>query len=130
MRLDSYEQLIKGGESGAAIVWGNHAASELYKLITLDPHDKRAMPPKGKTPLSTQEIKLIKAWIAQSGQNTMKVSQINNISEYADLLLPYITDMKASTSKADSLPTLAPIDPMLLTKLRAMGFQVNLLMEG
>ena len=50
--LTSFENIMKGGESGKAIVPGSSVTSELYKRITLAHDDEDFMPPEGKTPLS------------------------------------------------------------------------------
>src|ERR1044071_168714 len=60
--LETHQSLMKGGDSGPAIVPGKSAQSPLVKQI--EHKEKPFMPPpqKGDT-LSDQEIALIKAWI-------------------------------------------------------------------
>jgi uncharacterized membrane protein/mono/diheme cytochrome c family protein len=60
--LENKKGVFKGGESGAVIVPGNPAESELYKRITLPPHEDGVMPKKGKV-LKKNEITLIEMWI-------------------------------------------------------------------
>ena len=38
--------------------------SELFARISLPPSDDRAMPPSGKTPLTEDEVTVIRLWIA------------------------------------------------------------------
>ena len=66
-RLDQQEVAIRGGESGKpAIKPGEPLASELVRLILLPRDHDEAMPPKGKEPLSAEEILAVVHWI-QSG---------------------------------------------------------------
>jgi hypothetical protein len=60
LRLDSREALLKGGESGPAIVVGKPEESLLVKLVH-HKDDERTMPPKEK--LKPNEITAIEIWI-------------------------------------------------------------------
>ncbi|EON75244.1 hypothetical protein ADIS_4415 [Lunatimonas lonarensis] len=62
LRLDTKEEIFKGGESGPVIMPGDAAKSELVRRIKLPKDHKEAMPSKGKT-LSKDEIALISLWI-------------------------------------------------------------------
>lgn len=66
LRLETHEDLLKGGKHGPVIVAGNLTKSELYRRITLDPAHKEFMPTDGKTPLTKTEIALINWWIAKA----------------------------------------------------------------
>src|SRR5260370_32482578 len=62
-RLDTRETILKGGESGPALVAGNSAESHLIELVMgFDPDS--LMPKKGSR-LTAQEIGLLRAWIDQ-----------------------------------------------------------------
>ncbi|HEY7510483.1 MAG TPA: PSD1 and planctomycete cytochrome C domain-containing protein, partial [Vicinamibacteria bacterium] len=63
LRLDVREGLVKGGESGAAIVPGDAAASRLYQLVTAADPDKR-MPSKSD-PLGPAQVEVLRRWIDQ-----------------------------------------------------------------
>ncbi|MCH9656264.1 MAG: DUF1549 domain-containing protein [Planctomycetes bacterium] len=66
--VTEYSHFIKGGESETiAIVPGKPEKSNLVKLIT--PDDNEAEMPKGKTPLSQEQITLIRTWIQQGAVN-------------------------------------------------------------
>ncbi len=60
LRLDSREAVIKGGNSGPALVPGRPAASLLVQVVT-HKHDKIKMPPNGR--LSDTEIADIERWV-------------------------------------------------------------------
>jgi mono/diheme cytochrome c family protein len=70
LRLDSYDQLMRGGTDGAAIVAGNAEKSLLFTRITLPATHKLFMPAEGKPPLPPEQIAYIKAWIAQGASPT------------------------------------------------------------
>lgn len=63
LRMDTYELLMKGGESGPPIVAGSLEKSDLYRRITLPADDEDFMPTDGKPALNAAEIKLIADWI-------------------------------------------------------------------
>ncbi|MFM8252158.1 MAG: WD40 repeat domain-containing protein [Planctomycetota bacterium] len=65
--MTTFAGLVKGGETGAAILPGKSAASELIDQIT--PKNGQAEMPKGKPPLSESQIALIKSWIDQGAKD-------------------------------------------------------------
>lgn len=67
LRLDTGSSILKGGDSGAAVVAGKSAQSLLLERIVSKDDDER-MPPEGK-PLKATEIQLIKRWIDQGAQS-------------------------------------------------------------
>ncbi len=70
LRLDSFERLVAGAESGEVIAAGNVKGSELYRRITLPDTEEEAMPGDGKPRLSADEIKVIELWIAGGASAT------------------------------------------------------------
>ncbi|SKB05131.1 Planctomycete cytochrome C [Prosthecobacter debontii] len=62
LRLDAAWAMLKGAESGPALVPGNLAKSYIYEVVTLPKDDDMFMPPKGD-PLTADEIQLLKEWI-------------------------------------------------------------------
>jgi len=67
LRLDLAGAIRKGGDSGPAIEPGKSEESLLIQAIT-GAEGIAAMPPKGKPPLSSDEIALLKAWIDQGAK--------------------------------------------------------------
>lgn len=65
LRVDTLAALKKGGNDGAAVVFGDLAKSHLYKRITLDPKDEEYMPPKAEEPLTESQRRVIQLWIEQ-----------------------------------------------------------------
>lgn len=70
LRLDSFEELMRGAESGDVIKPGNVKGSELFRRVTLPPTDEDVMPSDGKPALSSDEIKIIELWIASGASAT------------------------------------------------------------
>lgn len=63
LRMDTYELLMEGGDSGPPVVAGSLEKSDLYRRITLPTDDEEFMPTDGKPALTPSEIKLIGEWI-------------------------------------------------------------------
>lgn len=61
--LATGHDLLKGGESGVAVVPGKPDESHLYELIHLG-----EMPPKGNEPLTQNEIERVRRWIAEGAK--------------------------------------------------------------
>ncbi len=82
LRVDSYDQLMRGGKDGAVVVPGNPERSILLQRITLPVSHKQFMPAEGKPPLKPEEIAWIRAWIAQGASPT--VTSLKGISIHED----------------------------------------------
>ena len=65
--MDTAEALLKGGESGPALVASKPDESELIKRLVLPADHDDAMPPKGG-PLPKADIDLLKRWIAEGAK--------------------------------------------------------------
>jgi uncharacterized membrane protein len=61
--LTSYAGVMRGGESGRVVVAGNTQLSELLRRIELPHDDEEFMPADGKTPLTDQQVAIIRWWI-------------------------------------------------------------------
>jgi uncharacterized membrane protein len=70
LRLDSYQQLMRGGHDGAVIVPGDPTHSLLLQRITLPRDNTKAMPADGRPALKPEEIALIQSWIEQGASET------------------------------------------------------------
>jgi Planctomycete cytochrome C len=78
LRLDSYDLLMHGGKHGVVIKAGNVKGSELFHRVTLLPSDDDAMPPQGKRPLASNEVKLLELWIAAGASSTLAANAIKD----------------------------------------------------
>ncbi|MFZ9839134.1 MAG: c-type cytochrome domain-containing protein [Opitutaceae bacterium] len=75
LRLDSFAWVMKGAESGAMVLPGNAAGSELYRRITLPAGDDDVMPTDGKPLLSREEIRNVELWILGGASATKVVAE-------------------------------------------------------
>jgi Planctomycete cytochrome C/WD domain, G-beta repeat len=64
--MSTYEMLTKGGSRGSPIIPGASAGSLLVKLCGRT--EKPFMPPRKETPLTPEELALIKLWIDQGAK--------------------------------------------------------------
>jgi hypothetical protein len=95
LRLDSYEQLMKGGKDGAVIVAGKPDTSLLLERVTLPADHKQFMPAEGKPPLRPEEIAWIRAWIQQGASPSATTLAGISIEEPKDLPLQPVGDYSA-----------------------------------
>lgn len=65
LKLESLDDILKGGDSGPAIKAGDVKDSLLLKAIRYEIEDMQ-MPPSGK--LDDEEIELIEAWVKSLGK--------------------------------------------------------------
>ncbi|HEV2399605.1 MAG TPA: c-type cytochrome domain-containing protein [Candidatus Sulfotelmatobacter sp.] len=75
LRLDSYRALLRGGKDGPVIQTGNTQGSDLFRRITL-PASHDDFMPKGKQPLTADQVKAIELWIAAGASDTIAVDTI------------------------------------------------------
>lgn len=78
LQLTSYTALMRGGKHGAIVKAGDAPSSELFRRINLPRSDDDFMP-KGKSPLSADQIKLIEVWIAAGASGTAPGNSIAGV---------------------------------------------------
>lgn len=74
--LGSFEALMRGGETGSAVVSGRPQFSELLVRVTLDPQNESFMPAEGKTPLTEAQTEIIEWWIQAELPNETTLAQV------------------------------------------------------
>ena len=78
LRLDQAEHIIKGGESGPALVPGDLEKSLLaYRIMLSEDHEDH-MPPKEKPQLSEEEKEIIISWIKSGGDIDKKLADYDS----------------------------------------------------
>ena len=70
LRLDSYSSVMRGGKDGTVVVAGKPEASMLLARVTLSPGDPHFMPAEGRTPLTSDEVSMIRSWIKAGATST------------------------------------------------------------
>jgi hypothetical protein len=96
LRLDTYDHLMRGGHDGGVISAGKPEISMLLARVTLPAGDKRYMPAEGRTPLTTGEISLLRAWIrAGASPTAATVPGVSIASTPSELPAPPVGDYSA-----------------------------------
>lgn len=76
LRLDSAEDLAKGGETGPVVEKGKPEKSPLYVGITWKSEDIQ-MPPKEEDKLTDEQLKDFAAWIKAGALHTRKKADVD-----------------------------------------------------
>jgi len=84
--LTSYDEIIKGGDSGPALEAGSSERSEIVKRILLPESHDDLMPPSGKQPLTEDQKDLISWWVDIGAPTDQRVSEIDVPGEILDKL--------------------------------------------
>jgi hypothetical protein len=75
LRLDSFERVMRGSDTGVVVKPGDVKGSELFRRISLPHDDDEVMPSDGKPLLSADDIKIIELWIAAGASATKVVAE-------------------------------------------------------
>jgi len=68
--------IAKGGKNGTVLLAGNPTESLLIQRLVLDIEHEHHMPPKGKPQLTSEELTLLQAWIAEGAQFELPVAAL------------------------------------------------------
>lgn len=79
LRLDSYGWLMRGGKHGGIIKSGDPQGSDLFRRIALAPDHDDFMP-KGKGPLSADQLKTIELWIKAGASGSIPPEAVNGLA--------------------------------------------------
>lgn len=104
LRIDSLEELMKGGESGPAVVAGQPKKSPLLARMLLRVNDDERMPPNGKLGLKLEAQDLLEFWIARGASPTLKVKDVLAPASSRALLEHAL----GAAAPSDSVPVSAP----------------------
>ena len=63
LRLDRFENALRGSDSGRVMVAGNSAGSRLIRRLSLPPDHPETMPPKGLPRPTSEQIAMLADWI-------------------------------------------------------------------
>ncbi len=106
LRLDSFENAMRGGKDGIIVKPGDATHSELFRRINLSPEEKDFMPTDGKPPLTPSEIKVIELWIASGATNTLPELEVHGappLAKPAAPALPFANDYRPQVKTIASL---------------------------
>jgi uncharacterized membrane protein/mono/diheme cytochrome c family protein len=120
LRLDDPSELFKGGESGEVVVVGNAEESDIHRRLLLPAGDEDRMPPKGKDPLTPEQIQLIGWWIDKGAPLDKKVADLEMTPE-AEVALNRITGKDKSAMETFLARQVAPAKTEDIANLRNQG---------
>ena len=117
LRFDRKADAMKGGENGPVIVAGKSGDSPLLKRVASKDKSER-MPPKEKSPLSADQIALLRAWVDQGAKWPEYPAVANDKPHWAyqPLVRTSIPAIRNPKSKIQN-----PIDAFILAKLAEKG---------
>jgi len=133
LRMDLKDLFLKGGKHGKVLISGQAEKSEIFKRVILPAENEEHMPPKGKVPLSEEEIALLKWWIDQGADFNKKVLDIPAEENIKKTLAIYIGGAQSNTSKKESEvfnSKIAPPDNNKINELRRSGLIITPLLNG
>lgn len=127
LSVATFTALRKGGKDGAVIVPGNPGGSDLIRRVSL-PHDaKDAMPAEGKTPLTADQVDILRWWI-ESGAREDVVLKDATLAPHVRSILTAALGLgdsgKADAASLMSRPEVHADSAALATLVQA-GFEVR-----
>ena len=124
LRLDTPEFIMLGGEDGPIVTAGKPLESELIKRLMLDASDEHHMPPKGKTPLTENEIALLHWWVQHGADFKKKVSELPSDERIKPVLAAY-TQGTVSQESPVFKQEVGAADEADLARIRKHGLLAN-----
>lgn len=105
LRVDSFEALVTGGDSGPAIVRGSAEKSELVRRILLPPDDDEHMPPDGKPQPERDEVEILRWWVDAGADPKASISALNPPTQVKSILDRRLGPIQTRTqSQPDEAP--------------------------
>lgn len=92
--MNSMAALVKGGESGKpGLTAGDPEQSELFNRVILPYDHDDHMPPQGKSPMTEDEIALLKFWIASGASEELMVAEAKTDPEVGAMITTLVPEM-------------------------------------
>lgn len=124
LRLESVALIRKGGEHGPVLKDSMPEESELFKRLLLPEDNEHRMPPKGKPPVTPQELELLHWWISQGAPTGKTVKELTK----TPLMLTVLEGMQPATplDKQEFIPEdkVSPVSSQSMAALEAKGVKV------
>jgi hypothetical protein len=124
--LDTYANIMLGGDSGAAVTPGNLSASELSVRINHDPAHDDYMPSGGKTPFTAAQTQVMDWWILAVAPESGTLSDLGVDTDTLDLIAAAI-EVEVTVSHLDELglPIVTAASRDVIMKLESLGFDAT-----
>ncbi len=128
LNLTHLDSMRKGGETAEAVVGKKPLSSEIFKRVTLDPDDRKYMPPNGAQ-LSFVETLLLKEWIQQDLDTALSITDERLSDELMALITQYY---QVDTRRKDFIEKLKmdSLSSETLDELRIQGFHVRTMLSN
>jgi hypothetical protein len=122
--MATYESTLAGGDTGHAIVPGKAESSELYRRINLAHDDEEFMPAEGKTPLTADQVKILRWWIEAGTPHGTTVGETGVEPEIEALIA---TELRLGGRAAQNGAAVRPVtaDVAVVDRLYRAGFLVR-----
>ena len=126
LRMDREETLMKGGKEGVVIIPGNPAKSEMVRRIELPRNHDDHMPPKEKSQLTEQELKMIHWWVATGAAFDKKTYELPQTPEIRTVLLEsFQTGQEKETLPLFPLEPVEAADNDVIASLKKIGVVIT-----
>lgn len=123
LRLDRRSNVLKGGESGPALVPGKSGESLLIELVSDHAEDRR-MPPKGDR-LTAEQIGMLRAWIDQGAAWPDDYQDPGADAAAHWSFQPLRRPPVPSLESAGASEKVSPIDAFIRARLAANGLSLS-----
>lgn len=104
LRLDSFDAMLAGGDSGDNLVPGSPERSLLVARQVLPLEDDEHMPPENKPQPSAEELALLTWWVKEGASKELKLAEANFPAE-----LKSVVDKLSAASGGGSAGSSAPL---------------------
>ena len=121
-RVDVGSRALDGGDSGKAILPGKSAESSLIHRIAGVDDDERMPPEDEGTPLTDEEVAIVRAWIDQ-GADWPKSADADQVAENHWAFQPIADPMPPQVKESDQIRN--GIDAFILRKLESEGITLS-----
>jgi uncharacterized membrane protein len=74
--MTSYEDLMRGGETGSVVVAGRPELSEVLRRVSLPTNDEAFMPAEGNMPLTDAQVRVVEWWITAGLPNETTMADV------------------------------------------------------
>ncbi|MEJ5090855.1 c-type cytochrome domain-containing protein [Sphingobacterium faecium] len=123
LALHDQAHLLKGGDGGTVLVANDLEKSELYARLILPEGHKKRMPPKGRKPITAEQIKLIGWWVKEGADFGKKSSDLAQTAEIKEIL-GKLEKGSEPTSPFEELPEAKKLPADFVQQLQAKGIKV------
>lgn len=116
--MTSLEQVLAGGDGGAAVALASAQGSELYRRLLLPERDEHRMPPRSRRQLTNDQIHLIRWWIDQGMSQDARIEGM----QIEESVLAMLNKLTVDGQPFFSRTRVPEPDKRLVEQLNAQGY--------